>query len=93
MPKPFLGDLTASYGGYLVAEVAGGYFDVFLEGNNVKLTVTDNLNELQLIESNRWKVSSRNLDFPESCIYNLTRTCFMVILQNVTSFIIRANNR
>ncbi|CAH1185884.1 unnamed protein product [Phyllotreta striolata] len=95
LPKAFLGDLTSSYGGHLEVEVEvdDGFFDLHLEGNNVKLALKDVRRELRMTESNKWKVSSRNLDFPVDCIDYLTRPCFMVVLQNVTSFVVKTNNR
>nr|XP_023028946.1 laminin subunit alpha-2-like [Leptinotarsa decemlineata] len=93
LPTTFMGDITSSYGGYLVVEVPGGYFDVFLEGNSVELHSESNNNELQLVESENWRVVSRNTDFPSSCVHRLTRACFMVVLQKVTAFVVKSNNR
>ncbi|KAJ8929532.1 hypothetical protein NQ314_017790 [Rhamnusium bicolor] len=91
LPDKFMGDLTTSYGGYLSVDVTGGYFRVTLEGIGVKLKSSSH-NELQFIETN-WNISSRNPRFPNNCQINLTRACFMVVLQNVTSFLVEANDR
>uniref|UniRef100_A0A6P7G0Y5 Laminin subunit alpha-1-like isoform X1 n=2 Tax=Diabrotica virgifera virgifera TaxID=50390 RepID=A0A6P7G0Y5_DIAVI len=96
LPKSFLGDITPSYGGYLAVNNSGGRFDVILEGNNVRIRSLGNHNDLQMTESTEfgnWIVSSDNLDFPTECVDKLSRSCFMVIMQNVTLFIIKANNR
>ncbi|CAH1175740.1 unnamed protein product [Phaedon cochleariae] len=92
LPRQFLGDLTSSYGGYLEVQPKG-YFDVYLEGNGINLTSIKNKNELQLIEIGGWNVSSRNPDVPNSCIVNLTRACFMVVMEKVTSIRVHAENR
>lgn len=91
LPSKFNGDLTTSYGGYLAVDVKGGYFRVTLEGNGVRLKSTGN-NELHLVENN-WNIASRNSKFSRNCYTNLSRTCFMVILQNVTSILVEANDR
>ncbi|XP_018564888.1 laminin subunit alpha-1-like [Anoplophora glabripennis] len=91
LPRKFNGDLTTSYGGYLAVDVKGGFFRVTLEGNGVRLKSTAS-NELHLVENN-WNIASRNSKFPHSCHANLSRTCFMVILQNVTSILVEANDR
>ncbi|XP_056646625.1 laminin subunit alpha-2 [Diorhabda sublineata] len=93
LPKAFLGDITASYGGHLIVENSGGYFDVFLEGNNIQISSRNDHSELQMTESGNWRVISKNLDFSNECIDKLTRACFMVIIQNVTFFMIKANTR
>lgn len=91
LPNKFMGDLTTSYGGYLAVDVKGGYFRVTLEGNGVVLQSSGN-NEIHLIENN-WNVASKNSKFPRTCHTELSRTCFMVILQNVTSLLVEANDR
>ncbi|KAJ8920571.1 hypothetical protein NQ315_004710, partial [Exocentrus adspersus] len=91
LPNKFMGDLTTSYGGYLTVDVKEGHFRVTLEGNGARIQSSGN-NELQLIESN-WNIASGNSQFPEKCQTNLTRSCFMVILQNVTSLVVQANDR
>ncbi|KAJ8920580.1 hypothetical protein NQ315_004719 [Exocentrus adspersus] len=89
LPSKFLGDLTASYDGYLTVDTKNGYFQVILEGNGVRLQSSGS-NEIQFVENN-WNIAARNTRFPQDCQTYLSRSCFMVILQNVTSILIEAN--
>lgn len=93
LPRNFLGDLTTSYGGYLTVEVPGESFAVYIEGNGVGLELPSRKNEVQIIESTGWHFKHKNNEFPRSCFQNLTRPCFMTILQNVTKIGINATNR
>lgn len=93
LPRNFLGDLTTSYGGYLTVDVSGELFDVYLEGNGVVLHQLSRNTEIQMIESSGWRTISGNSLFPQKCVRELSRTCFMAILQNVTKIRIEAKTR
>ncbi|VEN49015.1 unnamed protein product [Callosobruchus maculatus] len=92
LPEKFLGDLTTSYGGYLTVKVKGGTFTVYLQGNGVQMQTTAS-KELHLLETSRWHVLKENPHFPRLCKDDMTRGCFMAILQRVTRFTIEAPHR
>lgn len=93
LPRNFLYDLTTSYGGYLTVDVPGESFEVYIEGNNIELYHSSRNTEVQMTESSGWRIKSRNPHFPQECLRNLSRICFMTVLQNVTKIRIDARNR
>ncbi|CAH1980453.1 unnamed protein product [Acanthoscelides obtectus] len=92
LPEKFLGDLTTSYGGYLTVKVTGGTFTVYLQGNGVQMQTAAS-KELHLLETSRWHVVKENPYFPRMCKEEMTRGCFMAVLQKVTRFTIEAPHR
>ncbi|XP_066263051.1 laminin subunit alpha lam-3 isoform X1 [Euwallacea similis] len=88
LPGRFMGDLTTSYGGYLSVNGSGGKFSVFLTGNGISLKSDLSTHELRLNEK-FWKVTSGNLP---GCQSFLTRECFLLVLQKVTSIIIQGED-
>lgn len=92
LPRNFLGDLTTSYGGYLTVNVSGESFEVYIEGNGIELVTVSKKMDVQMIESSGWRIISHNSYFPQECLRNLSRLCFMTILENVTKFRISAKN-
>ncbi|KAL1491007.1 hypothetical protein ABEB36_011669 [Hypothenemus hampei] len=90
LPKQFMGDLTNSYDGYLSINGTGGKFSVFLTGNGLSLNSDLSTNEIKLNE-HFWRITSgRNL--PLQCKTHLTRPCFLLVLQKVTSLIIQSQD-
>lgn len=92
LPRNFLGDLTASYGGYLTVNSSGKSFKVYLDGNNIELVLVSNKMDVQMIESPEWQILSHNSYFPQDCVRNFSRLCFMTVLENVTKIGIDAKN-
>ncbi|XP_050306912.1 laminin subunit alpha-1 [Anthonomus grandis grandis] len=86
LPKQFMGDLTTSYDGYLSVNGTGGRFSVFLTGNGISLQSDVSTHELRFNEK-FWTVTSGDL-FP-TCQHALTKECFLVVLQRVTSVVIQ----
>lgn len=93
LPRNFLDDLTTSYGGYLTVDVPGESFEVYIEGNNIGLYHHSKITEVQMTESSGWRIESRNPNFPQECLRNFSRICYMTVLQNVTKIRIDAKNR
>ncbi|XP_060517066.1 laminin subunit alpha-1 [Cylas formicarius] len=89
LPRQFVGDVTNSYGGYLTVKGTGGKFSVFLTGNQISLRSEISSSELRISEQ-YWSVTSG--DILPACQHALSRDCFMLILQNVTSIIIQGQN-
>ncbi|XP_076269984.1 wing blister isoform X2 [Rhynchophorus ferrugineus] len=89
LPRQFTGDLTSSYGGYLSINSTGGRFTVYLHGNSISLQSEINTVETRMHEKN-WRYTGGNL--PEHCQSRFTRQCLLLVLQNVTTIIIKGQD-
>ncbi|KAJ3653214.1 hypothetical protein Zmor_012478 [Zophobas morio] len=97
LPTKFTGDLIQSYGGYLRISSNSPRSSVYLTGNNITLeSVTDRGGDIKLTET-YWKLKyeyrSPPVEIPRDCLQQLTRTCLMVVLQNVSKIQIESRAR